>query len=329
MGKNAAWGKEAEIMTFANLAYIAIAQHYWKTISYEAGVLADRDSEELHQMRVSMRRLRTALVGFAPILSLPAIATEKAVGRVAKVLGKLRDIDVLEATLKTEYRPQLPKAERQKLDRLLKRLAKDRKKAFKAVKKTLKGKTYLHLKNGFTSWLEKPHYSSLACLPLELILPDLLLPQFSQLLLHPGWWVEAGDRGEIPSVKDSAPDTICNILVQQEKKLHSLRKSAKRTRYQMELFEQFYGKEYEIYLKQIKTVQSILGDLQDSFVLQEFLNRFFAKSFQTELPHLAQHLQEIRQQKWQAWQDLQQKFSCLETRQSFRAIAQSPHFVRE
>ncbi|MEB3224731.1 MAG: CHAD domain-containing protein, partial [Synechococcus sp.] len=43
---------------FGDWAHQAIAKHYQKILSHETGVLADRDPEELHQMRVGMRRLR-------------------------------------------------------------------------------------------------------------------------------------------------------------------------------------------------------------------------------------------------------------------------------
>ncbi|MGK7925625.1 MAG: CHAD domain-containing protein [Spirulina sp.] len=315
---------EATANTFGDWAYIAIAKHYEKMLSHEAGVLADRDPEELHQMRVGMRRLRTALVGFAPALSLSAPMGEKVVGRIARVLGHLRDIDVLGDTLKTDYRPHLPKAERKELDRILKGLAKERRKAFKAVKAILKGKTYRKLKKSFESWLTNPRYSSLARVPIEFVLPDLLLPQFSQFFLHPGWEV-GGSIGEMTSVEYADADTARRILARQETTLHSLRKEAKRTRYQMELFVQFYGGEYQSYLKETKQIQGILGDLQDSFVLKEFLNRFFVKSFKTRLPALAQRLQEIRWQKWNAWQELHYKFASPAMRQSLRTIAQHPN----
>ncbi|MBP0020593.1 MAG: CHAD domain-containing protein [Cyanobacteria bacterium SBLK] len=311
--------------TFGDWAYIAIAQHYRKMLSHEAGVLADRDPEELHQMRVGMRRLRTALAGFAPALSLPETAVEKAVGKIARVLGKLRDIDVLGETLKTEYRPQLPKTERKELDRILKALAKERRKVFKTVKKLLQGKTYRKLKKGFESWLANPKYSALACVSIEHILPDLLLPRFGQFFLHPGWTV-GGNIGDIPreGLLPADPHTVRQILARQEKKLHDLRKEAKHTRYQMELFVQFYGGEYRDYLKDTKQIQSVLGDIQDSFVLKEFLNRFFGKSFKTRLPALAKHLHKIRWQKWNAWQALHHKFASPKMRQSLRTLAQYP-----
>jgi CHAD domain-containing protein len=313
--------------TFGDWAYLAIAQHYKKILSHEAGVLSDRDPEELHQMRVGMRRLRTAFVGFAAALSLPATTGEKVVGRIARVLGKLRDIDVLEEILKTEYRPQLPKAEGKKLDRILKTLAKERRKAFKAVKSILHGKAYRQFKKALESWLQNPCYTAIACVPIEFVLPDLLLPQFSRFFLHPGWGV-GGNLGEMArkptAIVPATPSTVRHILARQEKTLHDLRKEAKRTRYQMELFPQFYGEEYQSYLKDIKRIQSILGDIQDSFVLKEFLSQFFVKSLPTHLPILSQHLHEIREQKWNAWQNLQSKFVDPKTRQTLREIVQHP-----
>ena len=314
-----------EAQTFGDWAYLAIAQHYEKMLAHEVGTIADRDPEELHQMRVGMRRLRTALVGFAPALDLPAIAGEKVVGRIARILGKLRDIDVLEESLKTEYHPQLPKAERKELDLILKALAKERRQAFKAVKAAIEGKTYGKLKKGFASWLANPRYTTLACVPIEFVLPDLLLPQFGQFFLHPGWGVggNIGKRtGEIAPKAD--PDTVRRILAKQENILHDLRKEAKRTRYQMELFVQFYDEEYQSYLKDTKRIQSVLGEIQDSFVLKEFLDRFFVKSFSTHLPTLAKHLQKIRTQKWIAWQTLHDRFADPQKRQALRTLAQHP-----
>ncbi len=56
-------------------AYIAIAKHSRKILKYEAGVLQDKDPEELHQMRVGMRRLRSAIAGFAVAIDLPKTVT--------------------------------------------------------------------------------------------------------------------------------------------------------------------------------------------------------------------------------------------------------------
>jgi CHAD domain-containing protein len=51
-----------EAKTLGDWAKIAIQQHYQKILNHEPLVLKDKDPEELHQMRVGMRRLRTAIV---------------------------------------------------------------------------------------------------------------------------------------------------------------------------------------------------------------------------------------------------------------------------
>jgi CHAD domain-containing protein len=56
---------------------LAIEKHFKKTIKYEKDVLQDQDPENLHQMRVGMRRLRSAATGFSPALALPKPAQEQ------------------------------------------------------------------------------------------------------------------------------------------------------------------------------------------------------------------------------------------------------------
>jgi CHAD domain-containing protein len=63
--------------TFGDWAAVAIAKHTHKMLQHEAEALQDQDPEALHQMRIGMRRLRTALTGFAPALELPKAAQEK------------------------------------------------------------------------------------------------------------------------------------------------------------------------------------------------------------------------------------------------------------
>jgi len=138
--------KSERAAIFGDLAQIAIAKHLEKMLVRETGVLADRDPEELHQMRVSMRRLRSAITGFAPALNLPKTASDRNLKKIARILGNLRDLDVLEAEFKTQYRPLLPEAEQKSLDKALKNLEKKRKIAYKEVKKTFKKQRYKYLK---------------------------------------------------------------------------------------------------------------------------------------------------------------------------------------
>ena len=59
-----------------------IQEHLRHVVDLQADVLADRDPEPLHQLRVRFRRLRSTLLQFAPALLLPSSAAD---GRIAKI----------------------------------------------------------------------------------------------------------------------------------------------------------------------------------------------------------------------------------------------------
>jgi CHAD domain-containing protein len=320
--------EQREVQTFGDWGKIAIAKHFDKILKHEPKVLKDKDPEELHQMRVGMRRLRSAMAGFAPAVNLPKAASEKQVGKVGRILGNLRDIDVLQETLATQYEPNLPKKEHKKLTEILQFLKKQRKKAFKEVENILNDDCYINLKYSLRDWLEKPNYQTIAALKIETVLPDLLLPEASRFLLHPGWFVGIKiTEGEIELREESNPETVAQILAQEEKALHELRKEAKRSRYNMSLFTDFYGEAYQNYLKQIKEIQEVLGQIQDSFVLIEFLESALESDIENEMPTFAKQIHKNRYIKWQEWQKLQQDFLTLQKRQDFRTVLQHPQNI--
>ena len=100
--------------TLGDWAALGIQQHLEKVIRHEPEVLADKDPEELHQIRVGMRRLRSAVTGFAPVLDLPEAAQNKKIGKISRSLGQLRDLDVLLEALHQQYYPNLPPKEQRR-----------------------------------------------------------------------------------------------------------------------------------------------------------------------------------------------------------------------
>jgi CHAD domain-containing protein len=304
--------------TLGHWAYLAIEKHSQKTIKHETDVLKDKDPEALHQMRVGMRRLRTAIHGFAPALSLPAAAQEKKVAKVARKLGELRDIDVLQDALTHQYLPTLPTTEQETLKKVLATLKKQRQKTLEMVQTTLKEQRYQQLKDAFQTWLKQPSYGEFAEFPIQEILPDLLLPLVSQFFLHPAWLVGVKlESGELAAPSDLNSEIVVQLLNAHGDSLHSLRKQAKKVRYQMELFTSFYEADYENYLKDIKQIQSILGEIQDSFVLAEFLTQTLGSDGVAQLPTLAAQFTAARYQAWQEWRTLQQQYLDPQTRKDF------------
>jgi CHAD domain-containing protein len=175
--------------TVADWAYIGIDKHFHKVLKHEAGVLLDQDTEELHQIRVGMRRLRSTLTGFAPALTMPKYADQKRVGNLGRILGELRDLDVLKEAFVGHYQPILPPKEQDLLKKVLQVLEHRREKAFTKVEKLLKSDKFLNFKADFASWLDNPTYQPIGKLDIATVLPDLLLPQASRFLLHEGWLV--------------------------------------------------------------------------------------------------------------------------------------------
>jgi CHAD domain-containing protein len=308
-------------------AVLAISKHSEKVLKHEEDVLKDRDPEDLHQMRVGMRRLRSAMTGFAPAISLPKSAQEKKIGKIAHTLGSLRDLDVLREALENQYKPILPLKEQKSLATALAYLDKQRKQVLAQVKDTLKGERYESLKQSLKKWLKQPEYTEIAQMPIQEVLPDLLLPGVSKLLLHPGWLVGTTVKGEVDVIRELQPEMIEQQLAQGDV-LHSLRKETKRIRYQMEVFSDFYGSTYEVYLKDMKTIQALLGEMQDSVVLNEFLNQAMGSKTKSAIPTLTEQLAHKSYQAWQQWHTLQQRYLNLEIRKGFHLAMLQPTFEK-
>ncbi len=307
---------KTQTKTLGNWASIAISKHLEKVVKHEKDVLKDKSPEDLHQMRVGMRRLRSALTGFAPALKLPKSVTEKKIGKIARILGSLRDLDVLSAALENEYKPSLPAKEQKHLEPVLTDINKQRRYALKEVQETIEGKKYKSLKESLIEWLQEPVYQKIAKMPIEEVLPDLLLPEVSRLLLHPGWLVGS-------EVKIVEPKAVEEILTDQGELLHSLRKETKRVRYQMEVFSEFYGETYGSYLEDIKAIQEVLGKIQDSYVLTEFLEAS-AGSINRSVPTLTSELTKANYDAWQQWQNLQTKYLSVDRRKGLHNAILEP-----
>lgn len=316
---------ETKVETLGDYAYEAIQKHFKKTLKWEKTVKKDEDPEALHQMRVGMRRLRTAISRFGIALNLSKPASDKNIGKIARRLGNLRDLDVLKETLETIYLPNLPHKEQKTLQKAFDALSKQRESALEKTLETLKDESYKSLKQTLEEWLEKPGYQPLASLPIKQVLPDLLLPEVSTFLLHPGLLVGTHVvDSEVKIRTDWKADQVEEQLTTKGETIHSLRKQAKRVRYQMELFSELYGESYAAYITEVKNIQDILGNIQDSMVMGEWLVEVFKSELNDELPTLAKLVAENRFQWWQQWQPLQEKYLTAENRHNFHVTILQP-----
>jgi CHAD domain-containing protein len=309
---------ESATETLGECAYEAIQKHFHKTLKWEQLVKKDEDPEALHQMRVGLRRLRTSVSGFNLVVNLPKSVSDRIIGKIARSLGQLRDFDVLQESLETNYQPHLPTTEIKSLQKLLHQLQKQRQDAAIKVKETLKGSHYKSLKQDLNQWLEEPVYQLSASLPIQLVTADLLSPELSRLLLHPGLLVGT-------KVPDDAKQTeVEQEITANSETLHNLRKQAKHLRYQMELFVELYDEKYTDYLAQVKQIQEILGNIQDSMVLEAWLVKVFGSQINLKFPCLTHLLAANRYQFWQEWQIIKQNLMEYQTRNDLRLVILQP-----
>ncbi|MEA5477743.1 CHAD domain-containing protein [Pseudanabaena galeata UHCC 0370] len=157
------------------------------------------------------------------------------------------------------------------------------------------------------------------------ILPDLILPLICRLFLHSGWLVGTtiqSAKVDLVSIEDASE------LNQQLRKfgnnLHDLRKQIKGVRYQTEFFADFYEDTYAQRIEEFKTMQEMLGQLQDHLVLRDFLESALKQDLVKVLPTIAQIMQQESITFWQSWQPLQEQYLSPKFRQSLRSLLTTP-----
>jgi CHAD domain-containing protein len=295
----------------ADYIYPAIQKEYVTILTLESKVLADDDVEAIHQMRVSLRRLRSQIQAFGSILNIPTVMGEKQVGKIAKVLGKVRDLDVLKKTCKSRE-TNLPDAEKIHIDKVLATILKRRRKEILKVKLMLNDRDYQYFKLGINNWLNNPQYLPTAAVEIGSILPELLLPAIGKLFIDPSWWIDLDlDSGMEPEL------AVSQLLLIHGEVFHDFRKQVKATRYLMEIFVDRYPSHYQEYLKDIKQIHQLFGNIQDNLVLDKFIRKVVGKRAPTKLPTLYERIDRNTYLSWSSWQPIQAKYRELSTKQEF------------
>lgn len=213
------------------------ALHRWGRL-----VLRDED-DSVHQMRVTIRRLRSVLATYRPLLdtewSEPLRAELK---WLAALLGDVRDAEVLRRRLRrwaAEHGPG-PTG----VDALRAALAERQAQGRARLLPELDGDRYRELIAGLADGLRWSEAD-----PRKKALRKRLRRSWRRLV------VAADAVGETDDTEE------------RRRRLHEVRKKAKRVRYTAESLGGVFGKDVERLAKAAKSVQSTLGDLNDATVM--------------------------------------------------------------
>ncbi|MCS6959735.1 MAG: CHAD domain-containing protein [Pseudanabaenaceae cyanobacterium SKYGB_i_bin29] len=277
--------------TIGSCALQALKSYYRKWVKQEEGVRADQDPEALHQMRVGLRRLRSGLLCFAPILPRSIRRQEPKLGQISRILGRVRDLDVLRQALTNNYMPLLPEVEQVQLQKYLAQRERQRQKYFHRMIALLDSPFYRRTRKTIGSWLKDPHMQEAGDFAVTEMMPQLLLPSLRAVLL-PNW------------------------NLRKQKQLHDLRKLFKLTRYQLECFTPYFGEELNPSLRHLATAQEVLGSLHDRLVLLET----FSQKQWRRLPHLYQIIQQHQGEDWRTWYSLNYNLQWLQVLLQIRSL---------
>jgi len=252
-----------------------------KLVSLQAPVLADKDPEPLHQMRVSLRRLRTCLHQFAPALQLPRAVCDLRLAKTVRRLGMARDLDVLRERLEQDLMGELPEVERKALKPVLKQLRRERGLAYEQLVTALQSGGYLKLLSQLQGWLKDPELTTLGKLPLRSWTLEWQAPMVAGLFQHPGWFID--DRqGDMELV-------------------HDLRKRLKTARYGLENLSAVTGTRCLLWVAELRDLQELLGELNDLHVLEKAIDDQLPGGLARSVPRLEALMRRRAQGCWDQW----------------------------
>ncbi|MEB3366021.1 CHAD domain-containing protein [Saccharopolyspora mangrovi] len=217
-------------------------------LAHEAGTRVGEDPEELHQMRVSVRRMRAMLRSARPFLIREESEPLRAeLGWLGRALGPVRDLDVLLERLRSEF-TGLNESERNAAERLISGLDAEYLQARGEMLAALDGDRYWNLLDRL-AWATRELSGRDSDVDAESQLRRLVRRQF----------------GKLHKAVERLPDEPADA------QLHALRIDGKRVRYTAELAEPLLGAPVKRLIKATKGFQDVLGEHQDACVAEERL----------------------------------------------------------
>jgi CHAD domain-containing protein len=213
------------------------------------GVIADWDSEFLHDVRVAIRRTRSGLSLVKDVLPDPVVTRfKKEFAALGSLTGPTRDLDVY-LLCRQDFLARLPLPLQPGLALFFDRLARQRHAEQKQLARRLRAKKITTLLADWQRCLERQDRrpAPLAGVSVK-ALADPIIRRHHKRVLRSGWSLDA-----------ATPDA----------EVHRLRIQCKKLRYAMEFFSSLYPKqEIQSVVRHLKKLQDILGTFNDLSVQQ-------------------------------------------------------------
>ena len=244
-------------LSIGEVAFRVLRRQFAAMRAHEGGTRLGGDPEELHDMRVATRRMRSALKFFEDALPEEAGHFRDELQFFASVLGEVRDLDVQIEQLET-WISEADEEDREPLSKTVGALEKRRAAAREDLLEALDSERYERFESSFTEFLRRGSVAGgYADEPALAVAPDLLSRPHRK-------WRKAAERVD----ETSHPEEY-----------HDLRKKGKRLRYALEFLSGVYGeKSTGKIVKPLKELQDELGRHQDLIVSGDLLKQLATDS---------------------------------------------------
>ena len=235
----------------------ALRFHFQRMLQHVEGTRVGCDPEELHDMRVATRRMRSALRLFGPYVTGRLVTQcNDSLRRLARALGDVRDMDV--ALLRVEtYLADFSSPEAESMDHLVDAWRKRRRQARRLMLRYLDSRSYQGFLTDFRGLLEDLSSSGAATPETESV--SRVAPRFLYVL----WQIVRAYR----VVLEGAPVEL----------LHALRIDCKRLRYALEFFREVLPKTVVAVIPEIVATQDHLGEMHDAAVAIDMVDDFLSQ----------------------------------------------------
>lgn len=230
----------------------AVARSVAQVLRHDPGVRLGGDPENVHQLRVGARRLRSDLRSFAPLLERDRVGLLRAeLGWLGTVVGDVRDHDVL-ATRLVAHIATLPEADAHAGAQLQRRLEDETDDARSVMLEAMRGARYLELLEALVD------FASVLPLSEMPVLTGWSNAQLASKIARRPW------RRLASEVDALGPDPS-------DAELHQVRILAKRCRYAAEAVAPIVGPAASRFAEAVEEVQTVLGDHHDAVVAESWL----------------------------------------------------------
>jgi CHAD domain-containing protein len=241
-----------EPVTVADVIHHAIARSAAQILRHDPGVRLGEDPEDVHQLRVGTRRLRSDLRTFARQLDAEQVAATRAeLGWLAARVGVVRDADVLTARLRTSG-DALPDADSAAVLTLLSSVGQQAGTARAAMLDAMRSSRYLCLLDALVT------LAGHTPLAIETTPTAPAAAHVAACVAGRPWRRLARAVAVLPA---NPPDDA----------LHRVRILAKRCRYSAEAVGPLVGPPAARFAAAVADVQTVLGDHQDTVVAEAWL----------------------------------------------------------